>query len=133
MLRVEWRGQDYFRNETFSTEFGISIFPKPQELFGFAIRPDFVKPESEEILLTIGEGIFYSLPDTQHENDLQVFYYKVDLGAASEFVTYNKEVLILQIDAGVTVERHIGEYEISLQLIDETGVLSNKFTLLLKI
>ena len=39
VIRVNFYGQDYLRNETFSTEFGISIFPKIQEGFGFAIRP----------------------------------------------------------------------------------------------
>ena len=63
--------------------------------------------------MTIGDGWYFNLPSTKHDlEELAVFYYKVGLGKASEFIAYDKETLILQINPGETVERHVGAYPI---------------------
>lgn len=123
------------RNQTLSTEFGVSIFPKVQDdNFGIKLRPQFLQPSSLTTNLTIGMSWNYQLPETKHElPDVLVFYYKVELGPAAPFLKFSKENLVLQIDEGVTTEAQIGQYEIELQLIDEMGVLSKKLTLTLNL
>lgn len=130
----------YMAFQTFSQEFGLSIYPKPVEIVGLAIRPTFVIPvdpvTNESIRatnVTIGAGWEYTLPKTAHEEDLVVVYYKVDTGSAVLFVDYDKEALTLFIPEGLTTELNVGKYPIKMQLIDEVGVLSEKLTYTLNI
>ena len=102
-------------NETFSEEFGLSIYPKPVEVVGLAIRPTFVIPvdpeTNEEIRatnVTIGAGWEYSLPKTTHEEGLVVAYYKVDTGLAVLFIDYDKEGLTFFIPEELTTELNVG-------------------------
>ena len=46
---------------------------------------------------------------------------------------YDKEALTFTIEEGITTELNLGEYALEMQLIDETGVLSDKLTFMLNI
>ena len=81
---------DYLEGEMFSTEFILLVLPKPTLIYGTI--PQFVYQDISETLIEVkvGEGnVARKLPRYFSLEGLRVFYYKVDLGPAMTFLTYN--------------------------------------------
>ena len=73
----------------------------------------------------IGESWEYKLPDALHKDGLAVKF-KIDLSSCDDFVLFD-DVQTLSIGAGTTKSSDIGTYFITITLVDEIGIESQKY------
>ena len=83
--------------------------------------------------IQVGSKWDLKLPEGSHENDLDVTYDSVELGAASTFMSYSSEDGYLRITANTTTSDQADSYPIKLRLVDSDGEQSELLTITLKI
>lgn len=96
----------------FESNYSILVLPKPVEnQFKIKVKPTFdLIGYSLFQSVIIGDAWKLDLPKTQHLQNLDVYYYKVERGSAFLFMDFDQTLSMLYIAANTTSEINLGTY-----------------------